>query len=663
MNAGQQQRLVEALRELCDTPLEHSSIARPLEAGVQAGRPFLVHTYLPGVPVDEYLQGHGRLTFSDVSLRVTHLAAAVDFAGAVGVCHGALGPRDILIAAQSTGVAGFGLAQALNDAGIEPGRPTVADDIYALAAMTYELLVGERYTGGDVRAALASLPGLGDVNLDALSGALESALSPDPAQWPTSALQFAGSLHDSLVLAGPPTRADGSRPAPPEDAPEFTGRLALFPVDAASGASALFPSEAPPVPARTAESSRIADLPLFDAPLRGPDAARFEEEIRPVPVPEPEPPMESLQFDAPPFSASVYASPHAGQAAAPATARGESWLPHPLTVATLTVIVLVALGAGLFLIGDLGSGIGDLGTLGGVFSGDRDDPAATADGPTGTTDPGAGGGSGDSDTAAGGGAPATEWPSAGDRESTLRDRVAPPPPVLVEPDAAPVVPAGGVAGGGSSARGGSAGGERAAVTPQDATETVSPSVSSVPAPDAGQARPDPPVAAAGARVAPAVTQGRVLVRSDPPGARVLIDGQFRGETPVAIRGLSLDAHTITVTTPGLPAWQREVTFTEERPAQSFDIVLGRNEPAARAPSPSAPQASSVAALLQVDSRPTGAQVWVDGRLVGITPLQLSGIEAGAHEVRLELSGYRSWSTSVSVARGERTRIAASLERQ
>jgi hypothetical protein len=47
--------------------------------------------------------------------------------------------------------------------------------------------------------------------------------------------------------------------------------------------------------------------------------------------------------------------------------------------------------------------------------------------------------------------------------------------------------------------------------------------------------------------------------------------------------------------------------------------------------------------------------------VGTTPLQLSSVETGSHALRLELPGYRPWTTSVSVSRGERARVAASLE--
>jgi hypothetical protein len=67
-------------------------------------------------------------------------------------------------------------------------------------------------------------------------------------------------------------------------------------------------------------------------------------------------------------------------------------------------------------------------------------------------------------------------------------------------------------------------------------------------------------------------------------------------------------------------------------------------------------------LLHVDSRPRGAQVFVDGRLVGITPLLLSDVRPGTHAVRVDLRGHRRWVTSVDVAPGERHRVAASLER-
>ena len=86
--------------------------------------------------------------------------------------------------------------------------------------------------------------------------------------------------------------------------------------------------------------------------------------------------------------------------------------------------------------------------------------------------------------------------------------------------------------------------------------------------------------------------------------------------------------------------------------------------AARSPlqrTPPVEPAGSGPGSLQILSRPTGAQVSVDGRLVGRTPLVISDVRSGAHDVRIELAGFRRWATSVQVTPGNRTRVAASLE--
>ena len=147
--------------------------------------------------------------------------------------------------------------------------------------------------------------------------------------------------------------------------------------------------------------------------------------------------------------------------------------------------------------------------------------------------------------------------------------------------------------------------------------------------------------------------GRLLVRSSPAGALVVVDGQPRGETPLAVRGLEFGSHTISVTGAGLPRWERRVTLTPEHPSESFEIggVTGEGSPAA----------AEGPASLQVDSRPAGARVYVDGRMVGATPLVLPDVTPGSHMVRIELPGYRPWTTSVTLTRGVRSRVAGSLE--
>lgn len=66
--------------------------------------------------------------------------------------------------------------------------------------------------------------------------------------------------------------------------------------------------------------------------------------------------------------------------------------------------------------------------------------------------------------------------------------------------------------------------------------------------------------------------------------------------------------------------------------------------------------------LTVDSKPTGARVFLDGRLIGTTPLAVPGVSAGSHAIRLELDGYRRWSSAIRVVASEQNRVTASLER-
>lgn len=65
--------------------------------------------------------------------------------------------------------------------------------------------------------------------------------------------------------------------------------------------------------------------------------------------------------------------------------------------------------------------------------------------------------------------------------------------------------------------------------------------------------------------------------------------------------------------------------------------------------------------IEVLSRPAGAEVILDGRVVGQTPLSIPNVPPGAHSIRLELPGFNQWATSIGIKPGARTRVAASLE--
>ena len=88
----------------------------------------------------------------------------------------------------------------------------------------------------------------------------------------------------------------------------------------------------------------------------------------------------------------------------------------------------------------------------------------------------------------------------------------------------------------------------------------------------------------------------------------------------------------------------------------------RRRRAAAPPAAPAAPAGRFTGALTVDSRPPGAKVFLDGKLVGTTPLSLPSVPAGSHAIRLEHDGYRRWSSSVRVVASEQNRVTASLER-
>ena len=66
--------------------------------------------------------------------------------------------------------------------------------------------------------------------------------------------------------------------------------------------------------------------------------------------------------------------------------------------------------------------------------------------------------------------------------------------------------------------------------------------------------------------------------------------------------------------------------------------------------------------LYVQSSPSGADVYLDEKLVSTTPFQLSDIVPGRYTIRIDREGYRSWSAPVNIQSGARTTISAVLER-
>jgi hypothetical protein len=109
--------------------------------------------------------------------------------------------------------------------------------------------------------------------------------------------------------------------------------------------------------------------------------------------------------------------------------------------------------------------------------------------------------------------------------------------------------------------------------------------------------------------------------------------------------------------PGYTTVRRDVTVRAGQPERVSATLQRAARPAPKA----AARPEVFVGSLVIDSRPTGARIFVDGRAVGTTPLSVPDVQAGSHVVRLELEGHRPWTASVRVAAGQRVEVRGSLE--
>ena len=111
-----------------------------------------------------------------------------------------------------------------------------------------------------------------------------------------------------------------------------------------------------------------------------------------------------------------------------------------------------------------------------------------------------------------------------------------------------------------------------------------------------------------------------------------------------------------------PDIEKELTQAGATP-ELLDLVrrLAPAKPAeVKAPSPPPPPAP----VLVINARPGEAEVYVDDERRGQTSktgtLRVSGLTAGAHQLRLSLPGYRSFEVSVELTAGETNTVVATL---
>lgn len=140
-------------------------------------------------------------------------------------------------------------------------------------------------------------------------------------------------------------------------------------------------------------------------------------------------------------------------------------------------------------------------------------------------------------------------------------------------------------------------------------------------------------------------EGELAVQSRPPGARVVVDGQDRGATPVTLR-LPSGAHVLEVQVG--KSEPRVIPLTIQAGVQTSQYIELQDV--------------SVTGALEIRSEPSGARVIIDGLPRGTTPATIPNLSAGDHTVVLEL-GSRKVTQSIKIDPGATAQLVVPIPRR
>jgi serine/threonine-protein kinase len=239
--------------------LQHPHILPLFDSGEADGFLFYVMPFVEGESLRDRLTREKQLPVADAVRVASEVASALDYAHRHGVIHRDIKPENILLHDGQALVADFGIALAaskaggtrMTETGMSLGTPHYMSpeqamgereigprsDVYALGAVTYEMLAGDPpFLGSTAQAIVAKvitekpppLTAARDTVPPAVAAAVHQALAKLPADRFASAAEFAaalagrmpagtdsGALAATTVTAHPRTPARLARPALP----------------------------------------------------------------------------------------------------------------------------------------------------------------------------------------------------------------------------------------------------------------------------------------------------------------------------------------------------------------------------------------------------------------------------------------------------------------
>ena len=137
--------------------------------------------------------------------------------------------------------------------------------------------------------------------------------------------------------------------------------------------------------------------------------------------------------------------------------------------------------------------------------------------------------------------------------------------------------------------------------------------------------------------------GLLLLKTEPSGANIVIDGASVGETPRLITNLDAESsHTVKFIKAGYVTQTISVKFNGREPMVREEKLVADS------------------GIIVITSDPAGVEVLVNDIPRGVTPITVSGVPKGRSTVKFRMAGFTEEKREVSLKAGETQHLSISL---
>ena len=137
--------------------------------------------------------------------------------------------------------------------------------------------------------------------------------------------------------------------------------------------------------------------------------------------------------------------------------------------------------------------------------------------------------------------------------------------------------------------------------------------------------------------------GYIHVSSSPDNCSLYIDGRYQGKTPMTVT-VETGRHSVSLAKSGYNEYSTSVTVYAGNEVDLYPVLSQKVSNG----------------YLSVNSNPSGADVYIDSVYRGTTPLTLY-LTTGTYNVLIKMSGYKPYSSTVSVKDGKTSTLSATLQ--